>query len=66
LGVADIGFQGVAAVGFCAFCDAGGGTDAADAHPDSRADGEADAPTDSGLPMGVAVIGFDGGDAADT
>jgi len=56
--VADVGFPGVAAVGFCAFCD--GGVDANDS--------AADAPKD-GTPLGVAAVGFcafcDAGDASE-
>jgi hypothetical protein len=54
--VADVGFPGVAAVGFCAFCDSGPGDDAADAGTD-------------GPPLGVAAVGFcafcDAGDASE-
>jgi len=66
--VADVGFPGVAAVGFCAFCDAGPGdaTDAANAKDAAGGGDAADAARDAGFP-GVAAVAFcrfcDAGDA---
>jgi hypothetical protein len=61
-GVAADAFPGVAAVGFCAFCDANSGADAGDAS-DAPADVQPD------VFLGVAAVGFcgfcDAGEAGD-